>query len=497
MSRTLTHSLLWSALLSLCFAAFRPAAAEMPPTAYGAVVLQARVLDRLGRPISHLPLHFAADLNGVALRDNGQSEGVMTGAARTVRTDAAGLATWRVSGLPWTHESRWFRGHVALTATLPQDVGREIAPLGGDAATETLELPQAAPAAPLALQIYEEPDKTIGGFPVWAAHNGQTDKVVVVLEGFDLYNRISATGLMTLLSPASDALRERGVSVLVVHFPDSHLTPDKLAPRAVEAIQAAAQASGHSVAVVGLSAGGIIARYALVEAEECGTPLPVNTFLSMDCPNRGARMNPQLQAIVMRYGTPSDKAALASDAARVLLTDHPVEVQWKWVGLPLAGRAMPVAFRDDTSAHDAFYNRLHHLNDRNGYPKRCRLVGVASGSRRGEAPAGRLLTLWVPYTYGWTLPAAAEDRTPGSVLPPYYVGRFTTVYPLGVAGATLRTAPTFIPTSSALDAGPDETPPFDAWYALPDNSPPIAHDSVAPDEARFVVGALLASDWKQ
>lgn len=498
MFRTLTHSPLWSALLSLCFTGLRPVAAQVPLDSYAPVILQARVLDRQGHPIPNLPLRFSADLNGVALRDNGVGEGVMVGGARSVTTDASGLATWRVSGLPWTHESHWFRGRVSLTVALPHDTGRELTALAGDSATQTLEFPQAGPpSATLTLQIYEEPDRTAAGFPIWDARNGHRDKIVVVLEGFDLYNRISATDLMGLISPASDALRAHGVSVLVVHFPDSHLTPDTLAPRVAEAIQAAARASGHPVAVVGLSAGGIIARYALVEAEERGAPLPVNTFLSMDCPNRGAWMNPQLQAIVMRYGTPSDKSALASEAAHVLLTDHPADVKWKWIGLPLAGRAMPVAYRDDTSAHDTFYDRLHHLNDRNGYPKHCRIIGVASGSRRGGAPAGRLLTLWVPYTYGWTLPAAAEDHVPGSVLPPYYVGRFTTVYPLGIAGATLRTAPTFIPTESALDAGPDETPPFDAWYALPDGTPPIPHDSVAPDEARFVVGALLASDWKE
>ncbi len=113
----------------------------------------------------------------------------------------------------------------------------------------------------------------MAGFPVWAAFNGRLDKIVVCLEGFDLYNRISATDVMEMISPASDALRANGVSVLVVHFPDSHLTPDKLAPRAAEAIQAAAQASGHSVALVGLSAGGIIGRFALVDAEQKGRRL--------------------------------------------------------------------------------------------------------------------------------------------------------------------------------------------------------------------------------
>ncbi len=74
--------------------------------------------------------------------------------------------------------------------------------------------------------------------------------------------------------------------------------------------------------------------------------------------------------------------------------------------------------------------------------------------------------------------------------------RFKTVYPLGLAGATLRSDPTFIPTESALDAGPDETPPFDAWYARPDNAPAIPHDSVGQEEAAFVVRSLLAGDWK-
>lgn len=42
MFRTLTRSLLWSALLFLCLAGLRPAAAQMPPNADDSVVLQAR-----------------------------------------------------------------------------------------------------------------------------------------------------------------------------------------------------------------------------------------------------------------------------------------------------------------------------------------------------------------------------------------------------------------------------------------------------------------------
>ena len=76
----------------------------------------------------------------------------MAGGTRTVSTDAAGLATWQVSGLPWTHEAHWFRGRVSLTVALPQDGRRELTALGDEAATETLTLPQAeGTSAPLTL----------------------------------------------------------------------------------------------------------------------------------------------------------------------------------------------------------------------------------------------------------------------------------------------------------------------------------------------------------
>lgn len=496
MFRTLSHIFLWSAFaLLLIGAALPPAVAEMPPEAYAPVIVQAQITDRQSRPVADLPVWMTVDLHGVALEDDERSEGILTSLTRKVRTDSSGIATLHLSGLPWTHEENWYRGQVLVTASPASEPNREISPLGADTVSEQLTFPESEPAVPISLQICEEAGCRIDGFPVWADRTGHINKIVVCLEGFDLYNRVSATDLMQILSPAADALRSNGVSVMVVHFPNSHLAPNQLAPLAAEAVQAAAKASGHAVAVVGLSAGGIVGRWALVSAEQAGAPLPVNTFLSMDCPNRGARINPQLQALVLRYGTHDDKAALSCDAARVLLKCRPADVHWRWIGLPEMGRAMPVSCREDTADHDAFYAKLRHLNDRDGYPKTCRLIGVSSGCRRTNAAGGTLMKLWVPFNIGWTLPASSADYAPGSVLPPYYVGRFTTVYPLGMAGATLRLAPSFIPTDSALDAEPDETPPFDLWYARPDNSPPIPHDSVAPDEARFVVGVLLSSRW--
>ena len=150
-----------------------------------------------------------------------------------------------------------------------------------------------------------------------------------------------------------------------------------------------------------------------------------------------------------------------------------------------------------TSAHRAFFDRLRALNDRRGYPKQCRVVAVANSSRRGEGGSRDLLYLWLPWTYSWTLRGGVDDRAPGSLLPPFYVNRFKTTLPFGIAGAYLRSAPTFVPAESALDAGPDETPPFNTWYARPDNAPALAHDQADPGAGAFIVRELLRAGWQK
>ena len=255
MFRTLTRRFLWSATLIVLAGLPHFALAEMPPDAYSSICLQVRVTDRQNLPVAGLPVRITADLNGIVLEDDHRSEGVLTSLTRVVPTDASGLATLHLSGSPWTHAAEWYRGRVTVAAFLINAPHREISPLGADTVTETRDFPETEALPPLALQIYEEADRQVEGFPVWTARDGRLDKIVVVLEGFDLYNRVSATDLMQILTPVSDALRRQGISILVVHFPDSHLAPDRLAPRAADAIQAAAKASGHPVVVVGLSGG--------------------------------------------------------------------------------------------------------------------------------------------------------------------------------------------------------------------------------------------------
>ena len=172
----LCYSRLLCAALTLIGGLALPAAAQMPASDYDAVVLQARVLDNRGHPVAGLPLRFTADLRGVALREDGQGEGVLATATRTATTDAQGLAVCRVSGRAWTREAAWFRGRVTQTVSLPRDPAREIAPLDAVAPTETRPVPADGPRDVMTLRVYEEPTQTVQGFPLWAAGSGHLDR---------------------------------------------------------------------------------------------------------------------------------------------------------------------------------------------------------------------------------------------------------------------------------------------------------------------------------
>lgn len=352
------------------------------------------------------------------------------------------------------------------------------------------------PTAPPAMTtVIPAPDRTLDGFPVWLGKDGTLDRVVILVEGFDLYNAMKAPDLVRLVAPAAGPLMAEGMDLLVVDFPDSHLAPDALAPVVARAVKAASAAvQGSKVAVVGLSGGGIAARWALASAEATGTPLPVHTLVLFDCPNRGARLHPALQALVLRYGKKQDREAISCDSAHALIQQLPSDVTWSKIGppLPKARRRVPVACKPDGSKSAAFFERLWSLNDRRGYPRHCRVVAVAQGSRQAKREERDLYHMWLPCGQDWTLRTAEADCAPGSLLPPLMARRFRIRMPLGIAGADLRAIPTFLPTESALDSGPGETPPFDAWYARPDNAPPIPHDSVDPGAVAFLMDILRA-----
>ncbi len=491
----------------LTIAEARPTAPHLAPIAaqpgsFGDVRLRALVRDRSNLPVPGVRLRFRVRLDGQAKQKSGDALPAVDSFVVDAVTDSAGAASATIQAPATAASNAWFRGTVTADVSPAPDA--ETAALSTVPLRIVQTIPATAPSSLYAtdtptLTVFDAPTRMVDGFPFWAAKDGSTKKIVVLVEGFDLDNVLNASDAMRLVAPAGDPLRQHGIGFIVVNFANSHKALETHAERVTEAIQTAAKLSGGKVAVAGLSMGGLISRYSLCAAEKTGTPLPVHTLLLLDTPNRGATINAGLQAITLRYGTPADRKKLTSEAARELLQFMPADVKWKPVGLlpPLLGRLVPSEWKNDTHYHDAFMAHLKAQGGKNGYPTQCRVVSVANSSRNGapEFLRGDLLTLWLPFAR-WTLPAQPADHAPGSLIPPLYVQRYTQIYPFGLAGSYLRSAPTFVSAESALDARADETPPFAAWYARPDNLPPLAHDDVDLGAAAFTVRELLAAPWQ-
>ncbi len=212
-------SLFCAALTALLGAAATLAAtATASPTAsYGTVMLRAQVRDRQGKPMAGVRGGLRADLEGIARGSSGAANWIVTTRTCTVTTDADGIAGARLNPTSANQKPQhWFRGKVTLTATLLERK-RGLRPLVRMPLRTMVDVPspEADPIVVM-LPVFEEPDMQVGGFPVWLGRDKKIDRVVVVLEGFDLYNRYSATDSMRLIAPAADRLRARGIDILVV-----------------------------------------------------------------------------------------------------------------------------------------------------------------------------------------------------------------------------------------------------------------------------------------
>ena len=208
-------------LAPLLSRAARPAEADLEAgPAYGAVVLRARVIDRRGQAVPGLRVLFHAAGTGVARASDGGTKSFGFTVARAALTDQDGLATVEIKGTAFGfHNERWFRGSGSKKTsswTINTLRSHSLARRRRAHAARFLQKQSSLPT--LALTPFEQPDTHLGRFPVWLSDDKKLTRIVVLIEGFDLYNIYSATDNMVLVGAAGDALRAAGVSFLVVDF---------------------------------------------------------------------------------------------------------------------------------------------------------------------------------------------------------------------------------------------------------------------------------------
>jgi hypothetical protein len=330
---------------------------------------------------------------------------------------------------------------------------------------------------------------------LWRAQAGSPNRPVVVVQGLIVTTEHPTP--MQVFDQAFDliqGLRKQGRDVWLLAF------SDPLAPMAAQALAvsdavriASSEAGGAKVDVVGLSLGGLAARYALARDEATGGPSSgkVGVFATMDTPHQGANIHVAVQAALWVAGGDQD-APGTNTASRIVNSPGVQNILYQWVGAQhfdqdTCGFPLDSSIKGTSAARDAFMAELTALNG-DGYPHQSRNVAVAASGPdpRSQKAGDPIYRLKASLDLGFSSVALCtedyrarpEDVLPGSLFPAallpthFDASQFT-------IDLTQNFVPTFVPYASALDLRGTATP-FVATFAP--KSGQLTHGAV-PDEA--------------
>lgn len=335
-------------------------------------------------------------------------------------------------------------------------------------------------AVPVPTAVYADRSTPSNHLYYWAGVDGVCDKPCLLAEGFDPMNTVTPGLNYALGFDLIQKVRSKGHDVFIMEWGDGGAPIESnggVLLGAARFIHSMLNGREAAVQLVGVSMGGLVARYALAWAED-QDPMThpgryidhyVNTFISYDAPQQGAHINKDLQEMIRENGSFEQKAAIESPAAKEML------------------------YRDVCDAtgsmHDRFYSVLRSLNDArvfggefaNGYPHRCADFGISNGCREAAYPAlttkdllaqvkiCELVTITDFFSIreerSVDIPAEARDIWAGSTftedLTKLYSEGYKSMLDLGFSPIALRAAgnwrfrvffnPVYIPTESALD----------------------------------------------
>ena len=315
----------------------------------------------------------------------------------------------------------------------------------------------------------------------WAGSDGVLNKPVLLVEGFDPDNSNTPAINYGLGFDLIEMARRQGYDVFIMEWANGGA--DMTANRdvflgACQFLHRQLGGTEAAIQVVGISMGGVIARYGLAYAEDNSLAHPglyldhyVNTFISFDAPQQGAHMNAKLQSVLRDNGNSTQQLTLRSMAARQLLYED--------------------LYDPSQTVHNDFFSNLRALHNTeqpfgctNGYPRRCMNFTVSNGNRSADYPGLTTrddlatvyeyanvnifsLATFPLITHTHEVPAQARDLWPGSTFPhdlrtlsTQGFKDFLSVGPCGVFLAAgggwifrVNFNPGYTPTESALDLG--------------------------------------------
>lgn len=235
-----------------------------------------------------------------------------------------------------------------------------IAP-GGGATTRTVVHTVTSYAAP---RVYVNDNGDMLVQPRNQDPNGR--KPILVVEGIDPANQgFPDVYYHQLAQVANDVLYPGGFELFVLNFHEGGRSLRQNADVLLEALDAIHGLSPTKrIAVVGISMGGVVSRYALAKAESEGLPHHVGLFISYDSPQKEAHLNRGLQddirtAEVSNAGVEALRSVLQTPAALEMLGYN--------------------TYNPTGLIHNQFYTDLNALNG-NGYPHESYNAAISNGN---------------------------------------------------------------------------------------------------------------------
>lgn len=385
-----------------------------------------------------------------------------------------------------------------------------------------------------------EPSTLVG----YRSLDGVLDRLLVVVEGLDATNTTYPAKYLGMLltrpdgtQPSMmDALLAQGFDVYVLNLGDANRNIRDSAMVLLGALlelrdRLAADClppgcDPRPIRVLGISMGGVLARYALAWAEQNGIDHGCDMFVSFDAPQQGAWANVDFQQwLYYNAGSNATMAMLAD------LIDNPAALELLTFNIFDPVQTLPAPH--PPSIQQEFLAEINALNG-GGYPRRTHNIGVSNGYadlvERTVQPlysstiVGSLAiatyTVWVNgFVFSQRVVRfEGGDIQGGSLQPSFkpsnlegvvfsFDGKFMffpVADPLEIRySVDIGTwgAPAFIPVRSALDlqgvesSGPyDESiigwqsSAFDEIYAPSDRA--YWHDEIPPQTAAYLIGKL-------
>ncbi|KAA3596272.1 MAG: T9SS C-terminal target domain-containing protein [Calditrichaeota bacterium] len=308
---------------------------------------------------------------------------------------------------------------------------------------------------------------------VWQGGN-EIDYPIIIVEGFDAKNKVYSQSFYNDISSFIQILQNTSpeADILLFDYSDGGQDLAKLGQGLASGISYISNIYGSSQ-IIGISMGGVVARYALAYAEQEGILINVSNFVSVDSPQKGAELDDNFQNWLYNLDdSPADISSeiesLRSIAAKQMLTYN----AWNLNG----------------SYHTSFYNNLNGLNS-TGWSQNTKNIGVSFSPGYGQNPNSGLKWLsmdnqGIPGISDEDLYISSSENISdmGSFLPKSFTDGKSKGFIYNLVNVEIErySDPTFITFESATSFNPNQ--PNNSDFDVVINSlVPTFHDSVPPE----------------